>query len=1448
MELNTHQKECISNIKKIFYDDEKNGLIKMFCGSGKSFVIYHSILEFGSNLSVIVVPSINLISQFNNDYLFDEKMKDYNERKFKKEFDIMTICSKNELKEKEFSKEINLTTEPEKITDFLLNDDDKLILITYQSLETLFEILEENSINVDLICFDEAHHICGDKTKELLFENEYVDEYVDKMLFFTATPVNKNNICMYNPPTEITINNENYEIIDDNNSFIDDEYDKYDEYDEEISHCGSMIYEYMHKRGVYDNILNDFQVRVDLYTENTDKSVFEAISRSILETGNSRVLTFHSRSETESDKGTNVNDFSKKSNLTKFKKIFDKVQKLEFPELKDKYTNIYFEGITASTPNRIKVLDNFDETKDNEIFILASCKTIGEGVDTKNANMVCFVDSKQSYVEIVQNIGRICRKNKNTKQKATVLIPAWVDKEKYKDCKGNPKERDKLIREDMNKGGNFNGILNVLSALRQEDPYIFELCLKYPEVYTLKELKDNFKKEGLELNDKKYDIKEVLKKYNAKFDNEKTEEENFNKLSKQLDVNVQITNQKILDEDIIIDNKSDDWLYFVKTEDNKYMISNTKEKIKKKEKIDRPHRNIKPFCHVNPNVEVLWDFTSNVNLDKGIFGGFIEATVKVDSEAMWIEKLELVKKYIDENKIRPSINGKDKNAKTLGLWIHTQRMKYKKTIMIMKNIKIKKLWENFLKSHGNYIETIDEHWNNMLDKCIIYIEENNKRPSSTDDNKNVQILGSWITRQIKNYKNKCHITNNNRIKFENFINKYKKYFLDNIEEWQNNLNMVEKYIIDNKKFPSLEDKDLKNKKLSIWLRRQPKNYNEKKHIMEDKNIRFIWEKFIEKYNFKTNKEIWINNLNLCQKYIDDNKKRPASENKDKNIAKLGSWITMQIGNYKNYKKGLVNCDDIIKKLWESFIIKYKEFLRNDEETWFYNLDLTKQYIDTHKKRPASENKDKNIAKLGSWILNQNNNYAKNDRAMNNIKIKNAWEEFIEKYKIYFLSNEEDWKNMLLDVKKYIDENKKRPSGKQDGESGKLGKWIYHQIKNYSLNEQIMKNDNIRKEWKEFIEKYNIYFLSNEEYWKNMLLDVKKYIDENKKRPSTRDEEFGKLGNWISHQIKNYSLNEQIMKNDNIRKEWKEFIEKYNIYFLSNEDEWNLKLESVKKYIDENKKRPSSKHKNKEISVLGIWLVSQNKIYEKNIEIMKEPDIKKKWEEFITEYQQYFSDNSAIQKPTKKSTDIKPKKDKEIKETDEQKKQRKISEYQELTKKMSIQKSDNTNKMFKDKPELWEQYHEARDFSFQGYEQDEIPVNKIISYLETKKNHRLKILDLGCGRNLIKEHFKDNKKFTITGYDHISYNGSKISDISNLEDEEEDTIDVCIYSQSLMGSNWKEYLDEGKIVLRYNGEMIISESSERYEIIKKYLIEIDMKIIKEEYNEYKRWFYINVIKQ
>lgn len=224
----------------------------------------------------------------------------------------------------------------------------------------------------------------------------------------------------------------------------------------------------------------------------------------------------------------------------------------------------------------------------------------------------------------------------------------------------------------------------------------------------------------------------------------------------------------------------------------------------------------------------------------------------------------------------------------------------------------------------------------------------------------------------------------------------------------------------------------------------------------------------------------------------------------------------------------------------------------------------------------------------------------------------------------------------------------------------------------------------------------------------------------------------------------------------------------------------------------------------------------------------------------------LSDKESIKKPTKKSTKVIPKSNDEQKETIEQVNKRKISEYQELTKKMSIQKSETTKKMFKMTPSLWFQYHANRDFSFKGYDrQEEIPVNKIITYLETKSNKKLKILDLGCGRNLIKEHFKNNKKLDIIGYDYVSYNNSIACDISNLPEEDE-TIDICVYSQSLMGSNWKEYLDEGFRVLRYNSEMIISESIERYDIIKSYIDENGYHIKSSNNEKTNRWFYLHVI--
>ena len=57
MQLRPHQIECTRLIQEHFNKDNNSGLIKAFCGIGKTVIICECILKYGNNLAVIVVPS-----------------------------------------------------------------------------------------------------------------------------------------------------------------------------------------------------------------------------------------------------------------------------------------------------------------------------------------------------------------------------------------------------------------------------------------------------------------------------------------------------------------------------------------------------------------------------------------------------------------------------------------------------------------------------------------------------------------------------------------------------------------------------------------------------------------------------------------------------------------------------------------------------------------------------------------------------------------------------------------------------------------------------------------------------------------------------------------------------------------------------------------------------------------------------------------------------------------------------------------------------------------------------------------------------------------------------------------------------------------------------------------------------------------------------------------------
>ena len=169
-----------------------------------------------------------------------------------------------------------------------------------------------------------------------------------------------------------------------------------------------------------------------------------------------------------------------------------------------------------------------------------------------------------------------------------------------------------------------------------------------------------------------------------------------------------------------------------------------------------------------------------------------------------------------------------------------------------------------------YFSSNEESWYNNLNKVKEYIDENKKRPSKYDKDKEIKRLGDWICNQQKNYKNKKDIMKEDKIYTEwtNFRNEYEEYqgyqgyFLSNEESWYNNLNKIKEYIDNNKKRPSKHDKDKEIKQLGCWIGNQQNNYKKREHNMKDNKIYNEWNNFTNEY----------------KEYLDNNKKRPSKKN------------------------------------------------------------------------------------------------------------------------------------------------------------------------------------------------------------------------------------------------------------------------------------------------------------------------------------------------------------------------------------------------------------------------------------------------------------------------------------------------------------------------------------------------------------------------------------------
>jgi len=874
--LYLHQKDAIEQQIK-----HTKCLINMWCGTGKTRTFTVDFYINNKEKNVIVFPSLGLINQYCNNYILST------EEPFKIEFQkyiFLAFCSDNDGKLKSKGK-IKFTTDENKLHTFLKKKNKQIILVTYQSFDKFINICIDKNVKINNLIFDEAHHIVGDKIQNIVFNNDELDDIVDKTRYYTATPVNKNGITMY------------------------------DRDDPENSDCGPLAYEYLYYQAVKDNICKSFETQISLYTQKTTytnkyQPVFESIIRACLSGRYNywNILTYHSFVNENEDMNENISfvkEFASQKNQRLVKKLFTRIQNEEFPETIHMYKveNVILKGVHCKTPTRHQIIKNFDKKIEGRIFILSSCGILNEGIDTKWANMGVPINPSKSIVKESQRIGRLVRIPEKGMPPAILLIPCEVDITKYSSM-DTPELQDQMIRQELSECGNFNTALNVISAFKyQYDTDLFEMCLKYPNMFAPKEVKDNLAKQGLSVEDSQGNLLDNLKyvcdKEDIELDTEPLKGGNdkdiLQEIAEQCGKTIEVHTQNY-DEPVMyinVEAVDEEPLRLFYCEDDKTYSPITKKD--KKQKIKRitttpPKKRKQLFSvHTHPDLEVLWKIKEgSIDLNKTFCQGILDVDINWNVKK-WMENYQLLNRSVKDGNGIPKYLFKTKCGVNLGIWCSSQRNNKMKDNLSADRIKL-------LEEIPGWYWSQDQQWMENYQLLNTSVKDGNGIPANLFKTKCGVKLGGWCSEQRKN-KKKDNLSADRIKLLEEIPGWYWKQDLD--QQWMENYQLLNTSVKDGNGIPANRFKTKCGVNLGMWCSVQRKN--KKKDNLSADRIKLLEE--IPGWYWSN----WMENYQLLNTSVKDGNGIPANRFKTKCGVKLGGWCSEQ---RKNKMKDNLSADRI----------------------------------------------------------------------------------------------------------------------------------------------------------------------------------------------------------------------------------------------------------------------------------------------------------------------------------------------------------------------------------------------------------------------------------------------------------------------------------------------------------------------------------------------------------
>lgn len=152
--------------------------------------------------------------------------------------------------------------------------------------------------------------------------------------------------------------------------------------------------------------------------------------------------------------------------------------------------------------------------------------------------------------------------------------------------------------------------------------------------------------------------------------------------------------------------------------------------------------------------------------------------------------------------------------------------------------------------------------------------------------------------------------------------------------------------------------------------------------------------------------------------------------------------------------------------------------------------------------------------------------------------------------------------------------------------------------------------------------------------------------------------------------------------------------------------------------------------------------------------------------------------------------------------------RRYGEFSQLNSRFNITHSSKTHQRLQEEPTEWYLYHTL--YRQHREKWNEIPVERIAGELRQCSEAWI-IGDFGCGEAYLATQYPGR----VISFDHVAVSDAVIAcDMSNTGYKPQ-SLDVAVFSLSLMGANYTDYLKEAHRMLKHRGILMIAEPTSRW---------------------------------